>query len=230
MTEPLGPLLVTGASGTVGAALLCALAPTWRGDLLALGRTRPQQDGHRSIRFTAVDLADPDAVDALSAHLAAGPPVGALVCAAGLDARARLSDFTPRAAAACMQVNAWAHLQLLNAALASRTNIASTTLPVVLISSDVVGSAMPGTLVYAAAKTAAEEAFRHAMADAPPPGFALLIVRLPYIGVPMRAAVPGPPPPPHTGNSPRPVLAAAAAAITSFLTIRQHTTVEVWHA
>jgi NAD(P)-dependent dehydrogenase (short-subunit alcohol dehydrogenase family) len=221
--------LLTGASGTVGTALIHTLAPTWPGDLHAFGRTRPHTGEHYPIRFAAADLGDPGAVEELCADIAAGTPVGGLVCAAGLDARARLGEFSPAEAAMCMQVNAWAHLQLLRAALISRPNTAATALPVAVISSDVVGAAAPGTLVYAAAKAAVEDAFRHAMADAAPPGIALMIVRLPDIGIPMRAAT-GPPPPPRSGNPPLPVLALAINAIASFLTTRQHKIVKVWHA
>ncbi|TMQ90012.1 SDR family NAD(P)-dependent oxidoreductase, partial [Actinomadura soli] len=112
-----GPLLLTGASGTVGAALWRALASTWPGQVLAIGRTPPPPGGPRLARFTPVDLADPDAVTAFATHIAAGPPVSALVCAAGLDARARLSDFTSASAAECIQINAWAHVELLRAAV-----------------------------------------------------------------------------------------------------------------
>ena len=229
---PPGALLLTGASGTFGTALLHTLR--WPGEVAALGRTRPRHGtgggGGRPVRFLPVDLADAEAVAQLGQRLAAGPPVGALVCAAGLDARARLVEFNAHAAAACMQVNTWAHVHLLHAAVISRApGAARTALPVVLVSSDVVGAATPGTLVYAATKAAAEEAFRHATADAAPPGIALLIVRLPDIGVHMRAAAPGPPPPPRAGGAPLPVLAAAVEAISSFLTTRQQT-VEVWHA
>jgi NAD(P)-dependent dehydrogenase (short-subunit alcohol dehydrogenase family) len=226
---PPGPLLVTGASGTVGDALLRALPATWSGRVLALGRTRPEAGVSRA-RFWPVDLADASAVTSLAARLATGPPVSGLVCVAGLDSRSGLCDFTPSAAAECMQVNAWAHVQLLHAALTSRIGTeAAGALPVVLISSDVTGTAVPGTLVYAAAKAAAEEAFRHATADVSAPGMALLIVRLPDIGIAMRSAAPGPPPPPRDGALARPVLGAAITAISSFLNTRQQT-LEVWNA
>ncbi len=99
-----------------------------------------------------------------------------------------------------MQVNAWAHVELLRAALTSRTSAKFATndqqnaLPVVVVSSDVVGGSLPATLVYAATKAAVEETFRHAAADLAPPGIALLIVRLPDIGVPMRSALRAPTP------------------------------------
>ncbi|WP_141575923.1 SDR family NAD(P)-dependent oxidoreductase [Actinomadura sp. WMMA1423] len=233
---PPGPLLLTGASGTVGAAIARAISAAGLGEAVALGRTPPWPNVSGA-RFWPVDLADPDEVTELAAGITAGPPVRALVAAAGLDSRARLGDFSPQAAAECMQVNAWAHVAVLAAALDSRVGTTGGPLPVVLVSSDVTtgrsGSVaeagVPGTLVYAAAKAAAEEALRHAVADAPPPGMALLIIRLPDIGVPMRAAAPGPPPPPRDGGLPRPVLGAAVNAITSFIR-GPRPPLEVWNA
>lgn len=238
--EPSVPLLLTGASGTVGTAIGRALHTVGLGKAVAIGRT-PPEPGVPAVRFWPVDLADTDAVAQLAARIVAGPPVRGLVCAAGLDSRTRLADFTTTAAATCTQVNAWAHVTLLTAALDSRAGATEAPLPVVLISSDVTtnraadragnvaGAGTEGTLVYAAAKAAAEEAFRHAVADAPPPGMALLIVRLPDIGVPMRAATPGPPPPPRDGGLPRPVLGAAVDAVTSFIS-GPRPPLEVWNA
>ncbi|MFI0425140.1 SDR family NAD(P)-dependent oxidoreductase [Spongiactinospora sp. 9N601] len=226
-------LVLSGASGTVGTALLHTLAPRWPGDLLALGRTSPWAPVSRPMRFTPVDLADTTAVAEVSERIASRPAVSALVCAAGVDARASLQTFDVSAARTCAQVNAWANVQLLHAALASQANASiapRAALPVVLVSTDVIGISMPATLVYAAAKAAAEEAFRHAYADADPPGIALLIVRLPDIGLPMRSAVPGPPPPACRDHPPRPALSAAVDAITTFLLTPRPATVEAWHA
>jgi NAD(P)-dependent dehydrogenase (short-subunit alcohol dehydrogenase family) len=179
--------------------------------------------------FTACDLADPAATARAADRLAAGPPVTGLLCAAGLDSRAGLQDLDV-AFTACMQVNCLAHLQLLRAALAARP-AAATAFRAVVISSDVIGQRMPGTAAYAAAKAAAEEAFTHASCDVQEPGIAVLIVRLPYIGVPMRAAAPGPPPPPRTpGQRPLLALAEVADAVTEFLAAVQQPRVEVRHA
>ncbi|MCO5973749.1 SDR family NAD(P)-dependent oxidoreductase [Actinoallomurus soli] len=220
-------LVLTGGTGTVGEHLLAALAPVWPGRLCAVGRACPARlpAGHD---FLSCDLADPAATTAAAEHLADGSAITALVCAAGVDSRATLDDLTPDAFTACMQVNCLAHLQLLRAASWPLQR----PLPVVLVSSDVVGAPAPGTLVYAAAKAAAEEAFRHAAIEATAPGIALLTVRLPDIGVPMRAAVPGSPPPPRTaGQRPNEALAAAVAAITQFITQKHAArTEEVWHA
>ncbi|MFI0350959.1 SDR family NAD(P)-dependent oxidoreductase [Actinomadura sp. 9N407] len=227
-----GALLLTGASGTVGTALLRALAPVWPGELVALGRTCPWPRAAPTRRFVPADLGDPAAVARVGRRLAKGPPIGALVCAAGMDARASLHGIDIQAAATCAQVNCWAHLQLLDAATQTRRQPGASAgpLPTVLVSSDVIGDAQPATLIYAAAKAAAEEAFRHAAADTAPPGIAVLILRLPDIGVPMRAATPGPPPPPRTGRPPHLALAAAAATTAAFVTSAHLPTVEVWHA
>lgn len=228
MDEP-GTVLMTGASGTVGTCLRDHLIRGWPCRLVAIGRTRPS-----SLRpgdhFERADLADPAATDLACQRIAAGPPVAALICAAGLDSRARLRDLNDAAFTRCMQVNCLAHLHLLGAATASRPPAPAAPLPVVVISSDVIGQQAPATLLYAAAKAAAEEAFRHATADLASPGAALLLVRLPDIGVPMRATTPGPPPPPRIPESrPLPVLSTAVAAITGFLR-HARAGVTVWHA
>jgi NAD(P)-dependent dehydrogenase (short-subunit alcohol dehydrogenase family) len=228
MTNP-GTVVITGASGTVGRCLTRHLAAAWTGRLCAAGRTRPPA-WRPGDTFAECDLADPGAAARAARPLAASAPVTALVCAAGLDSRAGLHDLDPAAFTACMQVNCLAHLQLLDAVLPARPP--DTVLRAAVISSDVVGQPMPGTAVYAAAKAAAEEAFRHAAADTGDPGVALLVVRLPDIGVPMRAAVSGPQPPPRAGGQhPLPVLTAAAQAITRFITSPQPgRQEEIWHA
>jgi NAD(P)-dependent dehydrogenase (short-subunit alcohol dehydrogenase family) len=229
MDEPQGTVLMTGASGTVGTWLRDQLLPGRLPRLVTIGRTRPlrlRPDDH----FERADLADPAATDLACRRIAIGPPVAALICAAGLDSRSALQDLDHAAFTRCMQVNCLAHLHLLRAAMASRPAAPTAPLAVVVISSDVIGQHTPATFVYAAAKAAAEEAFRHATADMPPPGAALLLVRLPDIGVPMRAATPGPPPPHRTPRSrPLPVLSTAVQAITGFLH-QARAGVTVWHA
>lgn len=226
-----GVLVMTGASSTVGTCLLSHLAPSWPGKLLTLGRTRPARL-RSGDHFEEADLSDSAVTDLACKRIAAGPPVGALVCTAGLDSRAGLFDFNPAGFNQCVQVNCVAHLQLLRATILSRSAAPAVPLPVVVISSDVVGQQTPGTLVYAAAKAAAEEAFRHAAADLPPPGVALLLVRLPDIGVPMRTTAPGSPPPPRTPHGrPLPILDTAVQAITEFLsTTRPRAITVIWHA
>jgi NAD(P)-dependent dehydrogenase (short-subunit alcohol dehydrogenase family) len=228
MTDP-GTIAITGVSGTVGRCLTRHLAVAWPGRLCAVGRTRPPA-WRPGDTFTACDLADPSVTARAVRSLTTGPPVTALVCAAGVDSRAGLHDLDPAAFIMCMQVNCLAHLQLLGAVLPARPPDA--VFRAVVISSDVVGQPMPDTAVYAAAKAATEEGFRHAAADADDPGMVLLMVRLPDIGVPMRAAAPGPQPPPRAnGQQPLPVLTAAAQAVTRFITSphpdRQE---EIWHA
>lgn len=229
MTDP-GVLVITGGSGTVGTCLLDHLTPIWPGRLCAVGRARPARLP-RTQDFITCDLTDMAAVVTTADRIKGGPPITGLICAAGVDCRAGLGNATETAFSASMQVNCLAHLQLLRAAAQNRP-ATTRALPVVLISSDVIGAPQPGTLIYAATKAAAEETFRHAATDIPPPGIALLIVRLPDIGVPMRAAAPGPPPPPRTGqNQPAPVLKAAADAITKFATTDHTARIEeIWHA
>ncbi len=223
----LGTLLITGAGGTVGTRLIDRLVDVWAGEILSVGRTRPSRLRPKD-RFEPLDLADIVAAQALSTRIATGPRIDALVCVAGMDSRAGLHDFDPVAFTEVMQVNCLTHVQLLRAVIASRPSLASA-LPVVLVSSDVVGDQMPDTLVYAASKAAAEEAFRHATADVGPPGVALMLARLPYIGVPMRT--PGSPPTPVGAQGPLPLLDAGARAVIAFLTHPQpEPGTETWHA
>lgn len=229
MDEPASTVLMTGASGTVGTWLRDHLESGPPHRLLTLGRTEPLRL-RPGDHFERVDLADHAATSRACQRVAAGPPVTAIICAAGVDSRAAMHELDPAAFTHCVQVNCLSQLLLLQAATASRPPAPTAVLPIVVISSAVIGQPTPATLVYAAAKAAAEEAFRHATADIPPPGAALLLVRLPDIGVPMRAATPGPSPPPRTPrDQPRPVLSAATRAITGFL---QHARagVTVWHA
>jgi NAD(P)-dependent dehydrogenase (short-subunit alcohol dehydrogenase family) len=228
MTSPRA-LVMTGASGTVGQALAEQLTASLPGPIRALGRTPPA--GLRpGDRFEHADLSDPGAVTRAARHIATGPPATGLVCAAGTDCRAGLADFDPAALAYCLQVNCTAHLQLLQAVSRSRPAPA-TAIPVVLISSDVIGQQIPATLAYAAAKAAAEEALRHAAADLGDPAVTILIVRLPDIGIPMRAAAPGPPPPPRTSaHYQLPVLSAAVRAVSRFICDPPAAGLETWHA
>ncbi|MGI5233775.1 SDR family NAD(P)-dependent oxidoreductase [Actinoallomurus sp. CA-142502] len=228
MTDP-GVLVVTGASGTVGTCVLDHLVPAWPGRLCAIGRARPPQ--LPAADFLACDLADPAATVEAASRLAAQAPIAGLICIAGVDCRASLDQMTVAAFAVSVQVNCVAHLELLRASVRAQPAV-TRPLPVVLVSSDVVGAPQFGTLIYAAAKAAAEEAFRHAAVDVPAPGIALLTVRLPDIGVPMRAAAPGPPPPPRTSEDrPSAQLRAAAQAITKFITADHATGIEeMWHA
>jgi NAD(P)-dependent dehydrogenase (short-subunit alcohol dehydrogenase family) len=222
-------LVITGASGTVGQALASHLAAASPLPLHALGRTRPAWLRPGDC-FHRVDLSDPAAASQAAGLLAAGPPPAGLVCAAGADCRAGLGDFEAAAFTDCVQVNCIAHLQLLQGACQHRPPRRAA-LPVVLVSSEVIGQCLPASLIYAAAKAAAEEGLRHAAADLAPPGAAILIVRLPDIGVPMRAATAGPVPPPGPGpRHPRPVLSTAARTVTRFICDPPAAAgLEVWH-
>jgi hypothetical protein len=145
-----------------------------------------------------------------------------------LDARARLSELDPQPAAVCMRVNNLGP----RAAPERRSHLPHEC----LLGTPCDGAALQrrrwridtGDPGIRGSQTAAEEAFRHASADATPPGIALLIARLPDIVIPMRAAAPGPAP--RTGGPPL-ILAEAAAAIAFFLTTKHKmNSMEVWHA
>lgn len=179
-----GTVVVTGASGTVGSALLPVLSQAYE-SLVCICRRRPEAmtgDG----RFLRTDLGAPQQLDAtcetLSAMAATGP-VRAVVLAAGVDDHNGFTDIRSHAWQRCMMVNAYAQLRILGTvAMAAGQR---SPLPVVIWSSDVVGASRPDSVVYAASKAALEEGVRQATADIPAPGLATLVIRLPDIGVPM---------------------------------------------
>ena len=223
-------LMITGASGTVGQAIIGHLQAAESPSLYALGRTRPAGMQPRD-QFHQLDLSDHAAVEAMAIRITGRALVTGLICAAGTDCRARLGSLDPAEFRECIQVNCLSHLQLLQA-ICQQPTPPGALLPIAVISSDVIGQKLPGTLVYAAAKAAAEESIRHAASDLPPPGAAILIVRLPDIGVAMQAGTRSTPPPRRTDAvRPLPILDAAARAVARFVAHPPATaSLEIWHA
>jgi NAD(P)-dependent dehydrogenase (short-subunit alcohol dehydrogenase family) len=205
-------VLLTGATGTVGSAILAALLGQPGYTVVAIGRRRPAvpDEPHQ---HTLVDLADPAATENAARQLAA-ITFGAAVFTAGIDSRQGLAQLEPAVFSRVMQVNCLSHLQLLRH-VAAAADPRQRPLRVAAVSSDVIGEAQPGTAVYAASKAALEEGLRHAAGDS---ALRLLLMRLPYIGVDMAETG-------EAGITPRPVpavpppLAREAAAVTlRFLT------------
>lgn len=227
MADP-GVLLMTGATGTVGTALLKLLRDSFP-VVVAIGR-RPPVVQRPADHFIRADLGDPDGLDAACAQVtrfAERAPVFGLVLAAGVDSRAGLNSLTRPEWDRCLAVNAFAPLRLLAAATARRTGTAP--LPVVVWSSDVAGGSHPETMVYAASKAALEEGAQHAMADVGDPGLAVLVVRLSDVGVPMTRADGARPA--GGGRVPDPALGRAVETAVAFLTTpRPRPGVELWHA
>lgn len=227
MADP-GILLMTGATGTVGTALLKPLRSIYP-TIAAIGRRRPALLRGRD-EFICADLGDVVGLDSACAHvtrLAGRGRLGGLILAAGVDSREGLHGLSGLAWNVCLTVNAYAPLRLLAAAVAHPGR--RSPLPVVVWSSDVVGGSQPGTAVYAASKAALEEGARHAVADMGSTGAAVLIIRLPGIGVPM-TRVDGRRPA-AGGRGPDAVLMRAVAAAVAFVTAgRPQPCVEVWHA
>jgi NAD(P)-dependent dehydrogenase (short-subunit alcohol dehydrogenase family) len=87
-----GPVLVTGGSSGLGAAVVAAVTKRG-GRAVVLDRQAPLRSGDQGIEFVQVDLADPVAALAAvdRAVELAGPP-SAVVTAAGTDACGRLDD------------------------------------------------------------------------------------------------------------------------------------------
>lgn len=172
-------VLMTGATGTLGSALLTGLLSEPGYTVVTAGRCRPAvlNAPHRHAR---VDLADAAATEGTARQLAT-VPFGAAVFAAGVDSRHGLADIEPAVFTRVMQVNCLSHLQLLGH-LAAGADSRRGPLRVVAVSSDVLCEPQPGTAVYAASKAALEEALRHAAHDI---ALRLLLMRLSYIGIDM---------------------------------------------
>lgn len=217
---------MTGASGTVGSALLPRMAAAGVEQIVAIGRRQPTEL-RPSDSFLPADLADSGDLQNACATLESRPPadpvtpISGLVLAAGVDSRQGVQDLTHLEWSRCLWVNAYAGIRLL-ATVAQMP--ATGTLPVVVWSSDVVATSEANTAVYAASKAALEVGIRHTTADLPAPGIAALLIRLPDIGVPMATS---------RGRQHRPsassALERAIKAATDFITTnhpRGH--VEVW--
>lgn len=197
-------LIVTGASGTVGTALLRQLLPLWSGAVIAIGRRSPALSVTEFIRADLSDLGD---LSAACERIRAIPATSsrAVILAAGIESRASIATLDSTDIEGCFRINTTSQLCLLSAAVEARTSMR-----VVAISSDVVGKPTPDTVVYGASKAALEDGIRHATADFSDNSLTALFVRLPYIGVPM-------------GQLTRKVadsepLANAVTSITEFLT------------
>jgi NAD(P)-dependent dehydrogenase (short-subunit alcohol dehydrogenase family) len=201
-------VLLTGATGTVGSAILAGLLGRPGYAVVAVGRRRPAVPGEPH-QHALVDLADPAATENAARQLAA-VTFGAAVFTAGIDSRQGLVRLAPAVFSRVMQVNCLSHLQLLQHVAAASGLDPHRPLRVAAVSSDVLGGAQPGTAVYAASKAALEEGLRHAAGDI---ALRLLLLRLPYIGVDMAETG-------EAGITPRPVpaapppLACEAAAVT----------------
>lgn len=180
MADAGGSLLVTGASGTVGSALLTRVAGSFE-RLVAFGRTHP--DGLCSTdSFVPSDFT-------CRGEPAIGPSgmylltAGVALCA-GVDSRAGIGDLTDDEFDTCLRVNCLSGLRVVATAVTNA--VPTAVLPVVAFSSDVVDRCEPRSVVYAASKGALEQGIRHAAADVSAPALAVLLVRLPDIGVPMQ--------------------------------------------
>lgn len=221
-------VIVTGASGTVGRALLPRLHASGL-SIASIGR-RQSAELKLCDDFVEADLGDihqlHDACAVLQRRVRPNRRTGrvrGLVLAAGVDSRHGARDLTYVEWDRCMRINAYAGLKIL-AEVAPMSTVGRT-FPVVVWSSDVVTASHEATCVYASSKAALEEGVRHAASDLRVPGIAVLLIRLPNIGVPMAMA----------GNSarvnaaPRPALYRAVEAAADFLmTGHLAGTVEVW--
>lgn len=213
----MGMTVVTGAGGTVGSSA-CAFMG---GPRLVVGRHQPSRMGTAELFFRA-DLAhEPGIRAACRAVTQLGSdrrPVNGLFLAAGVDDRTPVEELATAPWETCLHVNAVAPLRLV--AVAARCPRSSPILPVVAVSSDVVTVPQPGTVIYGASKAALENGMRHAATELP---IAVLLLRLPDIGVPMTGQARLDPP------EPVPVLHTAVRAAVDHLTAPPaHAGVQIW--
>ena len=212
-----GVTVVTGASGTVGGAARALIG----GAHLVIGRHRPPGLREPDL-FVRADLAHGrgirSACRAMARLGAGGRPVRGLLLSAGVDDRTPADGLATASWEPCLRVNAIAPLRL--TAEAARYPRNGPVLPVVVVSSDVVTTPQPGTVVYGASKAALENGMRHAATELP---IAVLLLRLPDIGVLMGGRARARP------AEPAPVLNVALRAARHHLDAPPpHAGVQVW--
>lgn len=205
---------MTGASGTVGRHLYTALRAGSRSEMVSVGR-RALGDTDHPHRHVTVDFRDAVAVEKARCDLAVDGtgPIEAAVFAAGIDSRYGISLFDPLVAARAMQVNCFAHLQLLRGVIADGAS-RRRAFPVVVVSSDVVQRPTPDSVVYGASKAALEEALRHVSADLP---VRTLVARLAFVGTAMCETAESGAAGENKGTVRRPLLDALAGRVRAFL-------------
>lgn len=140
-----GPVLVTGGSSGLGAAVVAAVGK--RGGLAVVLDRQPPADG---VAYVEVDLSDPAAADDAVRRAAAlaGPPT-AVVTAAGTDACGRLDD---------VDLDVWTRVVLVN--LVGTAAVVRAALPalraargrVVTVASTLGLKALPDATAYCASK------------------------------------------------------------------------------
>lgn len=145
-------VLVTGATGGMGRAIVADLAPDW--DVVALGRSRPVLEElatEHGAEAWAVDLADPGELASLADRVAGLDRVDAVVHAAAVAVELRVDQ---------ADAAAWNHHLLLDVvAPAELTRFCLPALrrssgTVVFIGSGASTKPVPGSAVYTAAKHA----------------------------------------------------------------------------
>lgn len=175
-------MVLTGATGNVGGHLLNLLLSEIGASVITVGR-RPSLTGS-AVAHISADFCEAGSVRRACRRLQKyAAQTEAVFLAAGIDSFIGGVDFSAKTLSRCMKVNCIAQLEIVRALCLGRP--AETPLKVLAISSDVVGHGQPNTLVYAVSKLCLEESLRHLTADLPAGALHVLILRLPFIGVPM---------------------------------------------
>lgn len=179
-------LLITGASGTVGGVLLERLSPLV-GWVIAVGRRSPSQLPQHGVHLE-VDLGRQEEVTALDGSLRRYPTIDTIVLCAGVDSGAGVTGLISPEFLRSFQINCTSHICLVEGLLRKQQ---VKRLKVVVLSTSLLNRPEPESAVYAVSKAALEEAVRCLAVEDSGSALRAIMVRLPYIGVPMRELADG---------------------------------------
>lgn len=164
--------LITGASAGIGLTFARHLARTGHALILVARRAdcleeiaAELRDAHGiEVEVLAADLADHAGVAAITARLAADPPVDMLINNAGYAVRGTVAGLDPDALAQMVQVNIVAASRLAHAAMARMTAAGRGT--IINVASGTVFAQFPGNAGYASSKNFIMAFTRHMQVEA----------------------------------------------------------------
>lgn len=164
--------LITGASAGIGLTFARHLARTGHALILVARRADRLEEIAAELRAAhdievevlAADLADPAGVAAITARLAADPPVDMLINNAGFAVRGTVAGLDPDALAQMVQVNIVAASRLAHAAMARMTAAGRGT--IINVASGTVFAQFPGNAGYASSKNFIMAFTRHMQVEA----------------------------------------------------------------
>lgn len=164
--------LITGASAGIGLTFARHLARTGQALILVARRADRLEEIAAELRAAhdievqvlAADLADPAGVAAITARLAADPPVDMLINNAGFAVRGTVAGLDPDALERMVQVNIVAASRLAHAAMARMTAAGRGT--IINVASGTVFAQFPGNAGYGSSKNFIMAFTRHMQVEA----------------------------------------------------------------